>query len=64
MSECRQCNFDKPVRKGRAHYCCPDCGRDYSLEMYFLYKAQHPEQFEDLDKAVEDSIEAYRKKNK
>lgn len=31
------CDMDNPVKKGRATWCCPDCGRDYSLE-YVLYQ--------------------------
>jgi len=30
-------NIDKAVRKGRAFYLCPKCGRDISV-MWYLYQ--------------------------
>lgn len=40
---CKQCDFDNPKQVGRATWCCPTCGRDYSLEYLFLVEAVHPE---------------------
>lgn len=35
------CDFENPVHKARATWCCPNCGRDYSLEYLFYYEATH-----------------------
>lgn len=35
--ECKFCDFEHPVHKGRARWHCPNCDRDYSLE-YFIYQ--------------------------
>lgn len=34
-SECFH-DYDNPIRKGRAHYICPKCGKDISLMLVFL----------------------------
>ena len=34
-----QHDFDKPIRKGRAWYACPKCGKDISLEYVFWIEA-------------------------
>ena len=32
-------DYKNPVRKGRAHLCCPKCDKDITLEMVFIYEA-------------------------
>ena len=29
------CNVE-PIRKGRAHYLCSECGDDVTIEMYYF----------------------------
>lgn len=29
-----------PIRKGRADYRCSICGKDVTLELYFIYESQ------------------------
>ena len=36
MTECKNCDFENPVRKGRAEYCCPNCDRDYTIELVLI----------------------------
>lgn len=38
--ECQQCDFDNPTKKGRGYWCCPNCGRDYSVEYVMLWEAR------------------------
>lgn len=40
---CKECDFENPRKVGRAKWCCPDCGRDYSLEYLLWAEAAHPE---------------------
>lgn len=32
-------DYENPIRKGRAHYVCPKCGADISLELAMIYEA-------------------------
>lgn len=38
VRECKNCNYYKAVRKGRAWLVCAKCGRDLTLEMVLLYE--------------------------
>lgn len=33
------CCQKAPVRKGRAHYICPECGYDVTFELVMYYKS-------------------------
>ena len=46
--ECKTCDYDNPIKKGRAYYVCKDCGRDITLELVLIEKA-----YERCDKAME-----------
>lgn len=41
--ECEACDFENAKRVGRAKFCCPNCGRDFSLEYLLWVEAAHPE---------------------
>ena len=43
MTDCPH-DYDNPIRKGRAHYVCKDCGDDITLLLVLLYEAQQNEQ--------------------
>jgi len=64
LNECDVCDFENPVRKGRAHYCCPKCGRDYTLELIFWEQVAYPEVFEKTDKRIQKLIGTFKKRNK
>lgn len=36
---CKQCDFKNAIRKGRANWICPRCGRQLMLEMVFMAEA-------------------------
>ena len=36
MKECRQCDYENPIRKGRAYWVCKDCWRDITIELFFI----------------------------
>lgn len=38
MKECNH-DYENPIRKGRAHYVCPKCDKDYTLELCLIYEA-------------------------
>lgn len=42
---CQVCDFENAKLVSRAKWCCPNCGRDFSLEYFFWVKAAHPEWF-------------------
>lgn len=44
IPECEVCDFENALRRGRATWVCPDCGRDFSLEYLFWLEATHPEE--------------------
>ena len=50
MAECKICDFENALNVSRATWLCPKCGRDFSLEYLFWYKATHPECFCDKRK--------------
>jgi len=33
-------DYENPVRKGRAHYECPKCGADITLDLMFIMEAE------------------------
>ena len=33
-------DYDKPIRKGRAHYVCPKCGKDITMDLLFIAEAK------------------------
>lgn len=39
MRECKTCDYENAVRKGRALYVCPKCGRDLTLELVLMHDA-------------------------
>lgn len=41
--KCDLCDIKNAKRIGRAHWICPICGRDISLEYLFYAQAAHPE---------------------
>lgn len=34
--ECKNCDYENYVRKGRAYLVCPNCGRDITLELVLM----------------------------
>ena len=36
--ECKNCDYEHPVKYGRADLRCKDCGRDLTLELVIMYK--------------------------
>ena len=40
VKECKDCDYDNAIRKGRAYYVCPRCGRDLTLELLLLKQAE------------------------
>lgn len=36
MTTCQDCDYAHPKRLGRAHYVCPKCGRDLTLELVLI----------------------------
>lgn len=44
---CEVCDFENAKRVSRAKWCCPDCGRDYSLEYLLWADVQMTEDDED-----------------
>lgn len=57
MAECKQCDFENAKVVSRAKWCCPNCGRDYSIEYIFWAEAAHPEWFEGLNDVEESKDE-------
>ena len=45
--KCVVCDFKNARLVSRAKWCCPNCGRDFSLEYLFWAKAVHPEWFDE-----------------
>ena len=45
---CKVCDFENAKVVGRAKWCCPICGRDYSMEYLFWAEAVHPEWFNEM----------------
>lgn len=45
---CLVCDFENAKLVSRAKWCCPKCGRDFSLEYLFWAEAAHPEWLEDV----------------
>ena len=41
--ECKDCDYDNAIRKGRAYHVCPKCGKDLTLELVLMYEAKHYE---------------------
>ena len=39
MKECKTCDFKNAIRKGRADWRCPKCGRQLMLDMVFMTDA-------------------------
>ncbi len=39
--ECNQCDYENPVRYGRADLRCKDCGRDITLELVLMYEVEN-----------------------
>lgn len=37
-------DYDNPIRKSRAYWVCPKCGKDISLEVVLIYEARQNEQ--------------------
>lgn len=48
VKECKFCDFEHAVTKGRARWHCPNCDRDYSLEYVFYREAVQKDEL--LDK--------------
>lgn len=48
---CAVCDFENAKLLGRARWCCPKCGRDFSLEYLFWAEAAHPEWFDEAGKS-------------
>ena len=38
-----KCDFENAKRLGRAYWCCPECGRDISLEYLYYIEITHPD---------------------
>lgn len=36
---CEQCDFENPIKKGRACYVCKDCDRDVTVELVLMQEA-------------------------
>lgn len=45
--ECGVCDFENAKLVSRAKWCCPNCGRDFSLAYLFWLEAAHPEWLEE-----------------
>ncbi len=39
--ECTSCDFENAKKVGRAHWICPKCERDFSLEYYMWFKSTY-----------------------
>ena len=39
-------DYDHPIRKGRAHYTCPKCGEDITMELCFVNEAEEREEMD------------------
>jgi len=39
MNKKHECDFKNPKRLGRAHYVCPECNRDISLDLVMIHLA-------------------------
>lgn len=57
IPECEICDFENALKRGRATWVCPDCGRDFSMEYLFWYQATHPELDEEPIKKLPDQHE-------
>ncbi len=40
MTNCQH-DYDNPIRKWRAHYVCPKCAKDITLELVLIYELEH-----------------------
>lgn len=47
VEPCQVCDFENARLVSRAKWCCPTCGRDFSLEYLLWAEAAHPEWFKD-----------------
>lgn len=39
--EQEQHNYENAIRKGRAHYVCPKCGKDITMTLVFMESKDH-----------------------
>ncbi|MEQ1560391.1 MAG: hypothetical protein ABL933_15830 [Methyloglobulus sp.] len=48
--ECPACDYESAKLVSRAKWCCPKCGRDFSVEYLFWAEAAYPEWFDRVKK--------------